>query len=655
MANPFLMTDDDVSAANDMNSNPFLMGEPEAESTDYCADNPFMVQTSNPFADFGGGGGGGTADVPVVTTSGMEYYATTSMATITSQVPFYTNDISGPVTTSTVTTALPIDSAMSFFGTTISEDVDDPVTVAPQKPVGLNIFLTDNLSHLDDNLAYSSDEELMRGGDKQGNVPLRPVPPSQTTQDLILSVADQLDQTSSHLLGRLPRTRTPSPVSMRDFQSPSPTPDVGDLLDVSDMMGSEDMLTHNDDDFPPPPPPVTGENPFGFADTSAESMRVEPQRPPPPRPTPPRPTPPRRPSPPAAMQATAAPPVRPADPPAHVEADLFDMFGPSEPTPKRPAPPKSNQDIMSLFSAPKPGPIPVQPDLLSNDLLSMDNDLGSSAIPVMGAPPAQPQVTQMMPNSLHINTDSAILNADSACDTNLSVISSISAVSSTSVASSDSAISSEPPQVGDVVAVNGFAGAAAVLTPASDHSAASEQISQPPVQEKENILDAIDSAPQVIELITEPMYQPAPMMEDTLNFAPAVPAAPEPLPPADIIDYAPQYDQMDTTISSAAAVNPFATPEEPIDTAPVVMIPAAPIVPRKPPVPAPPIRHVVEAPPQRPPSLITSAPITINSGFKKSDEFDAFAAKFDSVKKEDHTLLDGFGGKSPTPSTTCGK
>lgn len=653
MANPFLMTDDDVSAANDMNSNPFLMGEPEAESTDYCSDNPFMVQTSNPFADFGGGGGG---DVSAVTTIGTDYYATTAMTTITSQVPFYTNDISGTVTSSTVTAALPIDSAMSFFGTTISEDVDEPVAVAPQKPVGLNIFLTDNLSHLDDNLAYSSDEELMRDGDKQRNIPPRPVPPSQTTQDLILSVADQLDQTSSHLLGRLPRTRTPSPVSMRDFQSPSPTPDVGDLLDVSDMMGTEDMMTHNDDDFPPPPPPVTGDNPFGFDDTKAEPMRAEPQRPPPPRPTPPRPTPPRRPSPPAAIQATPAPPpARPADPvPVPIEADLFDMFGPTEPTPKRPAPPKSNQDIMSLFSAPKPGPVSVQPDLLSNDLLSMDNDLSSSSIPVMGAPSAQPhvtQMTQMMPSLLHINTDTAIINADSACDTNLSVISSISAVSSASVASSDSAVSSEPPPVCDV---NGAA-AAAMLTPTSDHSAVPENMCQSAVQEKENILDDVDSTPQVIELITEPMYQPEPMMEDTLNFAPAAPMATEPTVPVDIIDYAPQYEHMDTTMSMASTVNPFATPEEPIDTAPVIVKPAAPIVPRKPPVPAPPIRHVVEAPPPRPPSLVTSAPITIDGGFKKSDEFDAFAAKFDLVKKDDHSLLDGFGGKSPTPSTVCGK
>lgn len=630
MANPFLMTDEDVSTANDLNSNPFLMGE--SDTSEYNSENPFMVQSSasNPFADFGGGGGG---DMTATTTIGMDFYVTTAVDTMTSQAPFYTHDIVSEVTTTTTTahpTAQPIDSAMSFFGTTI-DDADD--VVAPQKPVGLNIFLADNLSHLDDNLAYSSDEEL-----KQRHPPPRPVPPSQTTQDLILSVADQLDQTSSHLLGRLPRTRTPSPVSMRDFQSPSPTPDVGDLLDVSDMMGDLDDPLPNDD-FPPPPPPVTAENPFGIVDSQPEPMKVEPTRPPPPRPTPPRPTPPRRPSPPSTIQSNSAPP-RPADP-APIEADLFDMFGSTDSVPKRPPPPKSNQDIMSLFSAPpRQDAAPSQPDFLSGDILSMDNEFTSLAT-VMGAPaPQQPQLTPMPNSQLHIVTDPGMINPDSTCDTNLSVISSVSAVSSISAASSDSAISLEPP-----------AAAAAILTPPSEIIPTKEYS---PIKEKENILDDMDSTPHV-ESINEPAYQPGTMIEDSLNFAPAAPVIENNV---DIMDYTQHYAQVDTEISMAtAAVNPFESPEEPIikEEPILIMKPApAPITPRKPPVPVPPIRNI-EQPAPRPPSLVTSAPIPINNGFGKSDEFDAFTAKFDMVKKDDHSLLDGFGGKSPTPSTTCGK
>lgn len=647
MANPFLMTDDDGLDANDLNSNPFLMSENDTGTSDYCADNPFMVQTaSNPFADFGGGGGGETT---ATTTSVVDYYATTSSmdTTITSQAPFYSHDITNSVATSNALDAVqPIDSAMSFFGTTISDDADEPV--APQKPIGLNIFLAENLTHLDDNLAYSSDEEL-----KQRNPPLRPVPPSQTTQDLILSVADQLDQTSSHLLGRLPRTRTPSPVSMRDFQSPSPTPDVGDLLDVSDMMSDMDHQLPHDDDFPPPPPPVTNENPFGLVDAQPEPMKVEPVRPPPPRPTPPRPTPPRRPSPPSAVQSTfsAAPPPRPADPPP-IETDLFDMFGTAEAAPKRPPPPKSNQDIMNLFSAPKqPETIaPQQLDFLSGDILSMDNNELTTLPSVMGAPTTQqPQMSAMPPaNSLQhqqqlhiVTTDNSTVIANPeqqlTCDTNLSVISSVSAVSSISAASSDSAISSEPP----------VSAAPGILTPPIESSNLPVK-EYSPQMEKENFLDDVDAISQVNEAVD---YQPAESMaEDHLNFEPTPAAVIQ--AGSDVMDYTPQY--VDATIP--AAVNPFASPEESVVVEapiPVMKATPAPIVPRKPPVPVPPSRHV-EVPAPRPPSLVTSAPISIINGPAKSDEFDAFAAKFDMVKKDDHSLLDGFGGKSPTPSTTCG-
>lgn len=92
-----------------------------------------------------------------------------------------------------------------------------------------------------------SNELLDLGGDKENQIqnsvdvnennrskkspPERPTPPSNM-QDLISTLSSQLDMTSNKLLGQIPATRTPSPVSMRDLHSPSPTPETqfDDLL-----------------------------------------------------------------------------------------------------------------------------------------------------------------------------------------------------------------------------------------------------------------------------------------------------------------------------------------------------------------------------------------------------------------------------------------
>lgn len=63
--------------------------------------------------------------------------------------------------------------------------------------------------------------------------PPRPTPPSQEMhKELILSVTGEMDATSLHLLDRLPKT--PSPTPMRDLLSPSPTP-TADLLGYDDL------------------------------------------------------------------------------------------------------------------------------------------------------------------------------------------------------------------------------------------------------------------------------------------------------------------------------------------------------------------------------------------------------------------------------------
>lgn len=62
--------------------------------------------------------------------------------------------------------------------------------------------------------------------------PTPPPPPSHVAKELILSVTGEMDATSLHLLDRL--SKTPSPTPMRDLLSPSPTP-------TADLLGCEDL------------------------------------------------------------------------------------------------------------------------------------------------------------------------------------------------------------------------------------------------------------------------------------------------------------------------------------------------------------------------------------------------------------------------------
>lgn len=62
--------------------------------------------------------------------------------------------------------------------------------------------------------------------------PPRPTPPTQDAKELILSVTGEMEATSLHLLDRL--AKTPSPTPIRDLLSPSPTP-TADLLGYDDL------------------------------------------------------------------------------------------------------------------------------------------------------------------------------------------------------------------------------------------------------------------------------------------------------------------------------------------------------------------------------------------------------------------------------------
>jgi len=57
-----------------------------------------------------------------------------------------------------------------------------------------------------------------------------------------------------------------------------------------------------------------------------------------------------------------------------------------------------------------------------------------------------------------------------------------------------------------------------------------------------------------------------------------------------------------------------------------------------------------------PPQTEVSSSYTANIFAAEPDEFDAFSAKFDSVKKDNISILDGFGGSGAiTPTGGDGK
>lgn len=291
MANPFLFMEEEVSAATapDATQNPFLIEDDDDETGEFTAENPFSA--SNPFAFSDTNDSGITADA-VLDQSGANFFLAEDDDDEDEQMQEHA-----------------IDPTMSFFGTTINEaDVDN--------------------------------DEIMKTAP-----PNRPAP---ATQQMISNFSDHLDQTSENLLGKIPVTRSPSPVSMRDLHSPSPTPDVGDLLDVSDAFAA-----------------ATAAEEQQKIDNGFHQEEIKPNRPPPPaRPIPPRPTPPK----------TVCTPVQPTNTITQTNAhshedDLFDIHGNGhkKPPPKPPAP-KSNEDILNLYQAQSQPVQENKADLLSDDI-----------------------------------------------------------------------------------------------------------------------------------------------------------------------------------------------------------------------------------------------------------------------------------------------
>lgn len=214
-ANPFLFTEDEYTSPHSNASNPFLMNDNfqvEAE----CADNPFLAQaagnSTNPFA----------------------FDPEELEATESSYVPYTFESVVTTQAFVTANTTVPTQN----FTDTFRQPTNDGIL--PQKPTDLDLKYTNTVANAQDG--------TKEGG--RGPPPPRP-PPSKETQDLLMSVMGAMDATSSHLLDRIPPTRTPSPVSMRDLHSPSPTPEptFGDLLDVSDAKTQNEQKSAESSDL----------------------------------------------------------------------------------------------------------------------------------------------------------------------------------------------------------------------------------------------------------------------------------------------------------------------------------------------------------------------------------------------------------------------
>ncbi|KOB77213.1 putative clathrin coat assembly protein, partial [Operophtera brumata] len=298
--NPFLSMNEPAALVTTEELNPFMMTNAEPVTFDN-ADNPFAA--SNPFTDFGVGG--------------------FNEPSVGDTVPV---DIFGGVEPTGVGakqfTGFEADATMDIFGS------------QPVKPTELELITTTAD-------AFPEDVSIQQQ-------PMCPLPPE--TQNLILSVTGQMEFNSSHLLDRIPLTRTPSPVSVRDIHSPSPTPEPDMELEL-ELEPQEE------------PPPVV---------ENADTTRAKPARPPPARPPVPPPV-------------TRPPPPRPAPPPVPPMAqrqspsqntDDINLFDAPAPVVIKP----TKEAILSLYSAPKKEV--KQIDFLSDDIMeSMTTDSATEPPP----------------------------------------------------------------------------------------------------------------------------------------------------------------------------------------------------------------------------------------------------------------------------------
>lgn len=300
--NPFLSMNEPAAPVTADVLNPFMMADTETAS--FTGDNPFAA--SNPFSDFGGGFEPVAGDtVPI-------------------------NIFGGPD---------PPGGGARHFDALETVVAPPPVAVAdifgiapPVKPTALEL-----------------------DGATRPPPPAHPLPPE--TQNLILSVTGQMEFTSTHLLDRIPPTRTPSPVSARDIHSPSLTPEP-DIDLPEDMVPAAALV---------PAPVSVPSHQLQSTTDSFDINRNKPVRPPPARP--------------AAPPVAARPPPRPLPPPVPApkasQQDDINLFA----APTLPVIKPTKEAILSLYSAPKKDE-EKQIDFLSDDIPEVVPEPTSTVVPL---------------------------------------------------------------------------------------------------------------------------------------------------------------------------------------------------------------------------------------------------------------------------------
>ncbi|KPJ04670.1 Protein stoned-B [Papilio xuthus] len=200
--------------------------------------------------------------------------------------------------------------------------------------------------------------------------PAHSLPPE--TQNLILSVTGQMEFASTHLLDRIPPTRTPSPVSVRDIHSPSPTPEP--------EFQEEGETIENDDskNKPARPPPAR-----------------------PPRPAPPSVVPPRPQAPPSAVPPRPEAPPSVLPPQQAMPSDDINLFDAPVPIVTK----STKEDILSLYSAPKKEE--KQIDFLSGDLEDIHPDSCTEMQPSKSTITTINSTSSMFQHSI-VNTDNVM-------------------------------------------------------------------------------------------------------------------------------------------------------------------------------------------------------------------------------------------------------
>ncbi|XP_022113235.2 protein stoned-B [Pieris rapae] len=281
--------------------NPFMMTANNDQEDMAGGDNPFAA--SNPFSDFEN-----SYEPPVGDTVPTDIFGNSEPINIGAK-QFDDN------------------SSTNIFHQSIEEPLSNDIFVKPTELDLVSNKVNDSFTPI----ITTDNQDLVR-----------PVP--QETQNLILSVTGQMEFTSSHLLNRIPPTRTPSPVSVRDIHSPSPTPDL-DMLE--DSQGADSNV-----------------------DLSLAQSR--PARPPPVRP--PRPAPPPRPQLPPPAQASSL-------------VDDINLFEAPVPVVVKP----TKEAILSLYAAPKKEEKPI--DFLSDDIidLSSNSEQSSNIVPTSSEPTNEPE------------------------------------------------------------------------------------------------------------------------------------------------------------------------------------------------------------------------------------------------------------------------